>query len=301
MGGRPPEDHSADVARIEAQTAADARAAQAAEEAKKQKMFDQKIQGAFGTGIGDAESYFASQGLDPKQYLSQIRQKANTVRGNVPNLDANPGSYFSDLGQQVYDSEQSAERNRDLRGIDEYAPAGFETSRIGDKSAEDTIAAILGEQENTGGDYITNLLKRGVITTGGADAAHKNLVGQEATARSKLSELAKGIIESGRAGATDIAGKARTRASNEKLGDTFDPNTVGTDLSKYFADFFSGLGTKVRGVAPTNLFDTSGLANVAGASQGAGNNAFNPAAIAGIFNEDDKNKDNNPLGTTSPF
>jgi len=98
------------------------------------------------------------------------------------------------------------------------------------------------------GDYITNLLKRGVITTGGADAAHKNLVGQEATARSKLSELAKGSSSPvGRERQTSLASKRLVQ--HEKLGDTFDPNTVGTDLSKYFADFFSGLGTKVRGVA----------------------------------------------------
>lgn len=302
MGKGTPEDHSADVARIEAQTAADSRAQAAKAEAKKQQDFDAKMNSAFGSGISDAQGFFTQQGLDPRQYSSLIRQKANSIRGGVPNLDANPGSYFADLGQQIYDQEQAGERNRDLRGIDEYAGSGFETQRIGDTADDDYINEILGTQKQSADEYIQNLLDRGVVTSGGAAGARKNLEGQSAGAKSKLSELTRGILDSGRSGATDIAGKARTKASNQKLGDTFDPASVGTDLSKYFSDFFGGLGEKIRGVAPTDLFSTSGLANVAGASQGAGNTKFNPNALAGIIDDEDDDTDSNPFGgSTSPF
>ncbi len=300
MGKGAPEDHSAEVARIEAQTAADARAQAAQAEKVKQAQFDKKINSAFGTGISDAERFFSSQGLDPRQYKGLITQKANNIRGGVPNLDANPNSYFSNLGQQIYDEEQTGERNRDLRGIDEYADSGFETRRIGDDVDDDYINEILGTQKGTADEYIQNLLDRGVVTAGGAAGARKNLEGQSAGAKSKLSELTRGVIDSGRSGAVDIAGKARTRASNQKLGDNFDPASVNTDLSKYFGDWFAGLGDKIRGIAPTDLFSTSGLANVAGASQGAGNLKFDPNALAGIDEEDDDV--DNPLGTgTSPF
>jgi hypothetical protein len=299
MGGSAPPDNSAQVAQIEAQAARDARAEQAKAEALKLKQFNKKLAGAFGSGVSGAESFFGSQGLDPSQYSSKIRQRATDIRGGIPENDANPASYFADLGQQIYDQEQAGERSRDLRGIDTYAPAGFASKRIADTSADDLIQSILGTQQQTADDYISNLLNRGVVTGGGADAARKNLAGQVPTAKSRLSELTRGLLEKGRGGAEDMAAGLRTTAANQRLGDQFDPYAGSQDLSKYFDTFFSGLGEKVRGVAPTDLFSTAGLANVAGAAQGAGNQPFNPNALAGIFDDDEEKKDTTT--TTSPF
>lgn len=291
MGGSAPEDHSAEVARIEQQAAQENQARMDREAAKKQTDFDKRINSAFGTGISGAERFFTSQGLDPKKYGGQIRQGAADIRGGVPNLDANPGSYFANLGQQIYDAEQGAERNRDLRGIDTYAPAGFATSRIADTADDASINALLGEQQQTGEDYITNLLNRGVVTAGGADAARKNLAGQRPTALSRLSALGQGELEAGRGGAENLVNAGRTKASNQRLGDNFDPFALSGDLTKYFGDFFKNLDTNIRGKAPTDLFSTSGLANIAGAAQGAGNNAFNPNAVAGIFDQNNTDEE----------
>lgn len=293
MGGSAPEDHSAEVARIEQQAANEQRLREEQQQKVKQAEFDKRINSAFGTGTRGAENYFRSQGLDPGKYRSQITQGATDIRGGIPNLDANPQSYFANLGQQIYDAEQGNERNRDLSAINTIAPTGFSTDRISDTADDDIINAILGEQQQGGEEYISNLLNRGVVTAGGADAARKNLAGQRPTALSRLSTLGRGELETGRSGAENLVNKGRTTASNQRLGDIFDPYKVGTQLTDYFGNFFKDLDTNIRGKAPTDLFSTSGLANIAGAAQGAGNTAFNPNAVAGIFDDNTDDEENN--------
>lgn len=281
-GSDAPEDKSAEVAAIEAQTAREAAQQEQQRKAQERAEFDARLSSAFGSGVGDAESYFQSQGLDPKQYAPAIQRKANLVRGSVPIGDAAPGSYFANLGQQVYESEQEGYRGQKMRGLDEVAPTGFATKRIDNTADDALIEAILSEQMGAGDTYIRNLLDRGVITSGGYDAAKKNLDQQSPGARLRLNETGSGLIEGGRSGAENIANTARGRASNLRLGQQFDPYQTGSELGRFFTDFFSNLGTKFRATAPTNLFDTAGLAGIAGASQGAGNTQFNPMALAGV-------------------
>lgn len=281
-GSDAPEDRSPEVARIEAQTAADARAAAERKAAQDRADFDARLNAAFGSGVSDAESYFTSQGLDPNQYAGPISRKAQLAKGQVPVGDASPGTYFNNLGQQVYESEQEGQRGRYMRGLDDIAPSGFSSKRISDTSDDALIESILAEQMGTGENYIKNLLDRGVITNTGYESARKNLQGQSPGAKSRLAETGVGLIESGRGGAENIANAARSQASNSRLGQRFDPNDTGQQLNSFFQDFFNTLGTKFRAAAPTNLFDTSGLAGIAGASQGAGNTPFNPQALGGL-------------------
>lgn len=299
-GTKVPEDKSADVAAIQAKSEADARAEAAKQEAAKQAAFDQQMNSAFGTGIQSADDYFTQRGLDPKEYESAITSRANQVRSGVPNLAANPGSYFEGLGSQVFDQLQTGLRGTATRGIDKLAPTGFASTRIADTADDDTLAAILGDQEGKAKDYANNLKARGVVTDSGFKAAMDAILGQEAGARGKLTEIGNGILNTGRGDAENLANAARTRAGALNLGDQFDPNDTGKQLNDFFTSFFGGLGDKVRGAAPASLFDTSGLANIAGAAQGAGNTRFDPAAVAGDFTnpEDDPN---NPVQTTNPF
>lgn len=299
-GGKAPKDNSDKVAAIEQQAAREARVDAAAQEQKKQAEFDARMNAAFGSGITSADDYFTSRGLDPKQYQSDITNKASQIRSSVPNLTGDPGSYFSGLGENVFSSLQEGARGKAMRGVNSVAPSGFATSRIADTSDDATLAAILGEQEATGKGYIDNLKGRGVITDSGYAAALKNLMDQKPGAQGKLTEIGNGILNTGRGGAENIANEGRTRASNLNLGENFDPFAeIGGRLNTFFSDFFNNLGTTIRGQAPTNLFDTSGLANIAGAAQGGQNTPFDPQAVAGIF--DKQNVDDDLLQTTNPF
>lgn len=298
-GGSAPQDNSHKVAQIEAQAAREAREAEERRKAQERADFDARLSSAFGIGIDDAMQYFSSMGLDPDQYAGSISNYANQVKGSVPLLDSAPGTYFNNLGQQVFGREQDSFRNQMMRALDTVAPNNFATRRIGNDVDDAMIESILAEQFSTAEGYIRNLLDRGVITGGGFDAARRNLEGQRPGATSRLNEIGMGLIEGGRGGAENIANQARSTASNLRLGQQFDPYETGTDLNNYFMDFFNNLGTKFRAASPSSLFDTSGLAGVAGASQGAQNLAFDPKALAGITNQPEDEEEDSVFG--GPF
>lgn len=298
-GGGGGQDNSDKVAAIEAQAAREAREAAAAEAARKEQQFIANLNSAFGTGVQGAQDYFTMQGLDPSEYMNAITSRANAVRGTVPQGDLAPGTYFNNLGEQVWQMEQEAARNKAMRGLDSFAPTGFASKRITNDVDDEFINAIIEEQLQGGDNYIRNLLDRGVITGSGYTAAQKNLQNQRSGASARLQELGLGILEGGRAGAENILADARSSASNLRLGTAFDPYSYQGDVNNYFSDFFNNLGDKLRGAAPTNLFDTAGLAGIAGAAQGAQNTAFNPLALGGV-NTDDDEETSGPVAT-SPF
>lgn len=307
-GGSAPKDNSAEVARIEAEAAreqreAEARAAEEArvrkeqEEAAKLADFENRLGNAFNTGVSGAERYFQSRGVDPSLYSADILEEANQRRGSVPQLAGEVGSYFSGLGEEVYQSLTDALRGRTQRTLNEIAPEGFARSRITDTADDDIIASILAEQRGDAENYASRLRDRGVITDTGLSAALEDIGKQANRGQFTLSELGSGILEGGRGGALDIVNRGRSRASTLDLGDTFDPYAqTGTELNNYFTDFLTNLGDRFRAQAPTDLFDVSGLPVLAGAAQGAGNTAFDPKALAGLFDEEEEEEDTTNTG-----
>lgn len=292
MGGSsPPPDNSAEVARIEAEQARQAREEERrlAEEAR--ARFESSLSSAYSTGIDSARNYFAGQGLNADDYIGAITQAANSARSRVPDLDQSPGTYFENLGAQIFEQEQDAQRARALRGFDTFAREGFATRRITNDTDDPFLNAILEERRAEADDYVRNLLDRGVVTQSGYDAAIAELDGQRAGANARLQDIGLAELERGRGLLRDIASTGRSAASNLRLGDIFDPYSYQGDIDAAQADFFAGLGQNLRAASPEDLFDTSGLAGIAGAAQGAQNSEFNPNALAGIGAEDDAEED----------
>lgn len=301
-GGKAPEDNSHIVAQIEADAAREARAAEEARRQREEQRFNSSLEAAFNNALTDANQYFTQRGLDPNEYESLISQAASRAKGSVPFLDASPGTYFAGIGSQVFDNAEAADQGKFLRDISSFAPSGFETRRISNDVDDSFIDSILSERQGTAEQYIRNLLDRGVITNSGFSAAQNDLNNQAIGARSRLNEIGLGLLESGRAGASNIAADARSAATNYNLGEYFDPFEYQKQLNSHFEDFFGNIGNNIRAAAPTNLFDTSGLAGIAGAAQGAQNTNFDPGALAGYFaDEEQNNTDNNTQTSNTPF
>lgn len=318
-GGGAPEDHSAEVAQIQADAEEKARLAAEeerrrqeelakAEEAKKEQTFNSALTGGYQGAIQSAKQYFTSQGVNWQDYANAVRQQAQATRGTVPFLDANPGSYFTGLGQDVFNQEQEGYRTKSLNTLKQLFNPTFSTDRVADTADDDIINAILGEQKTEAQKYIDNLLARGVITDAGYQGALKNLENQSAGAKSTLSTLGTNLLTKERGDLDNLVTSAQQQASNLSLGDIFDPFSYKSKANKSIQDFLAGLSDSLRGAAPTNLFDTSGLANVAGAAQGAQNTPFDPNALAGVFdsmdNKDDEEKKTNAgsfAASGSPF
>ena len=284
-GGGVPQDKSAEVAQIQAQQAAEARAAEERKAAENKAAFESRLSSAYGTGIDSARNFFASQGLDPEEYMSGIQSAATSARSRVPELDGSPGTYFDNLGATVFEQLQEAARNKALRGFDSFAREGFAQKRIANDTDDPYLAAILEERRAAADDYARRMLDRGVVTQSGYTAAVNDLDNQRAGANLRLQDIGLSELERGRGQLRDIASTGRSAASQLRLGDQFDPYSYETDLSKAQADFFANLGDSLRANAPKDLFDTSGIAGIAGAAQGATNGAFDPDALAGIFDD----------------
>jgi len=297
-GGKAPEDKSDKVAAINAQAARDAQVTADAKAAADKAAFEGQLGNSYNTGISSARDFFTQRGLNPDDYMGAITSAANNTRGSVPQGDAAPGTYFSDLGDQVYKAQQAAEQNKALRAINSQFSDDYSTKRVGNELDDSAIAGILGDQKNTATQYVKNLLDRGVITQSGYNGALNNVNGQTAGAQSKLDTIGSGLLEGERTKLNNIINGGRSKASTLDLGDVFDPYSYQGTVDTDFTGWLGKLGDSLKAAAPTDLFSTSGLAGVAGASQGAQNTAFNPAAIAGIF--DDTKKDDTTQ-TTSPF
>jgi hypothetical protein len=272
--------------------ALNAQAAQAAE-ANRQAALRASWDAARGGAKTSASSYFSDRGLDPNQYGGAIDSAISDALSTVSPNDPTPGLYLKNIGQGVYTSAQDAAREKALRGANATFAPDFEMSRISNATDDPFIADVMKGQRGDADAYINNLLKRGVVTKTGYDAGVANLNNQDARVRSTLSDLGSGLLDTGRQGLTNIANRAKTNASTLDLGTNFDPSVYSKEADTSFNDFLSSLGDKLKAQVPGNLYDTSGLASVAGAAQGAQNLPFDPSALAGLITpnpDEDPNK-----------
>ena len=291
----PAKDNSVELAQMQ-QAAAEKAAAQERQDAADKATKLAALRSNAATGAkGSAESYFTEQGLVPGDYESQIQNQINQILSGISPDDPNPGAYFSNIGETAYGSAQDAQRNKYSRTLDTLFPANFETARISDTTDDPTIGAIDAEQRQSADAILRNMLARGVITDTGFTAGEAGLDKQEPGVRARLNEIGGTELATGRSKLTGIANTGRQAASTYKLGASFDPYSYGSQVDQAFADFMNNLGGSIRAKAPGNLFDTSGLASIAGAGSGAQNTKFDPNALAGVVDstDDEKNRLNN--------
>lgn len=283
----PPKDNSLELRQLEIEEERRRREEQAAKEKAERELFNSSLNSAFSTALDDASNFFAAEGLDPNDYISDITGAAQSARSRVPMLDSSPGTYFQNLGSQVFDRLQNAERSRAQRGIDSFAREGFATRRIGNDVDDPFLEAILEESFGDADAYARRALDRGVLTQTGYEAALRDLQKQRTGANARLQDIGLAELERGRGSLRNIATTARQNAQNLRLGDNFDVFGYQGDIDKAQADFFAGLAGNLQANAPEDLFNTDGLLGIGGAAQGAQNTAFNP--FAGEADEEDDN------------
>lgn len=274
-------------AALNAQKAADAKAQAAAEAkaAQDKAAADAANQlyrtNASGAARNSANQYFSNLGLNPADYSGDIDTKINEILGLSAPDDKDLGSHLSGLGESIYNSRQNAARTQALRGVDSTFAPDFERSRISDSADDPFLADINNEQRGKADTYIQNLFKRGVINQTGVQGAESNLDQQGAKVRTTLDDLGRGVLNSGRDQLSSIANRGRANASSLRLGQSFDPNTYKNEADTANTDFWSKFGDNLRSRIPSNLYDTSNLASIAGGAQGAQNLKFDPSALAG--------------------
>lgn len=297
----PPVDHSVEVKQMELEEARRQQEAQDAKDAQHKSDLLNLRNNARTSAGGNVNSYFASQGLDPTQYSSDINSYLDNVLSGINPEDENPGSYFKDAGSTVFNQLEAGARTKAGNDLDRIFSPSFETKRIPFTLDDPYLDSIEAEQRASADSIVKNMLDRGVITQSGYNAAESDLDKQSAGVKSQLNELGTTTIAGGQQKLKDVANQARQDAAGIHLGQTFDPTSYSADADQVFNDFINNLGTDIRAKVTGNLFNTTGLAALAGAAQGAGNTAYNPAAAAGVDQEDTTDEDEDKKSKESIF
>lgn len=285
-----------EAAAAKAQAAADAKAAQ-----DKADLLSLRTSSAAG-GTAAAKDYFSQQGLDPSQYATDIDSQISSILAGISPTDPNPGAAFQDVGARIYNQETTGAQARANQQLDKLFPGNFDTQRVNMQTVDPYIQGIDTEQRQSADAIIQNMLSRGVITPAGQSAAEAELDRQNPGVLAKLNEIGTGTVATEQQSLRDVANQARTQASTLKLGDTFDPNTYGSSADKQFSDFITNLGTTLRGkIGSANLFNTTGLAAIAGAGQGAQNLPFDPTAQQGVVDPNAQANQKQNTDTSSVF
>lgn len=282
-----PEDRSVELRQMELDAAEQARLREEAAQERRRQELAQLRTDAFTAGRGNVNQYLTQQGLDPNAYAGDIESEINRIMSTVSREDPNPGAYFANAGQSVYNTLEQGQRNRQGRALDDIFAPNFEMSRITDTMDDPFLASYEAEQRASADDIIRNMLNRGVITAAGSEAAGRDLDRQSAGVKARLNEVGTGQLAKGRSSLRDVANRGRSTAANLRLGQQFDPFSFSTESDRVLDEFIANLGNNIRASAPGNLFNTTGLAAVAGAGQGAQNTAFNPKAASGIIEDDE--------------
>ncbi len=267
----PPQDNSIQLEQMRqaeaqrAQQEADRKAAQA--KADFQKNLGTAVSGARNTG----RDYFASRGLAPDEYSSIIDSIIGDTRLKVPELDANPASYFgTDAFAAGLDNAQNVKRSNYTGKVNSTFAPGFERSLIADTADDAILESILGSQRGTALQSIDFNRKRGVLNDTGYDAVMKELTGQEGAARSTLTGIGDAILGKDRQNLLNIRGDAGTAASNYQFGmPEFDVNQYYTQAQSKAQNDIGGLEGAIRSsLGSTNLFDVPTLLQKGGTAQG---------------------------------
>lgn len=294
-------DHTADVNAANAARQAQEEQArrQADDERRRQEEdFARRRTEAGDTGRQSAMRYFTDRGIDPSGYGGDIEAEIQRALSSVASNDPAPGAYLQDIGKTVYGNKLNASREQALRGVNQTFTPGFERSRFSDTYDDPFIDTALKGQQEKADSYITNLLKRGVVTDTGAAGARTSLAGQDSRVRDQLDELGQNVLSTGRQGLTDVANRARGAASTLDLGGSFDPSKYAAEADQYYNDFAGKFGDKFKALVPNELYDTSGLASAAGISQGGQNTQFDPQALAGLASHDQAPAEEDPTNPT---
>jgi hypothetical protein len=241
-----------------------------------------------------ANRYFETLGYDPNQFSSDVDTRINEILGSTAEDDPNVGQYFKDIGDSIFQSRQTGARSQANRSLANTFGPDYEFQRVGDELDDSVIGDIYGEQRSKADSYIQNLFKRGVIGAKGVEGATADLDKQGSKVRATLNDIGGGILSKGRQNITDILNRARTSASTMPFGTNFNVGDYANQINRNYDQFVSTLGDQFRSKLPSdNLFDTKGLASIAGATQGAGNFKFDPKALAGVVGQDDEEQQRN--------
>lgn len=265
------DDHRAEIAE-QNRIAEEKRAATKLEADK--ASYQQRLGGAYAQAKDYGSSQLRNLGInDDYGIMSSYQTALDKAKSIVPELDANPGTYFgSDLWENTLSGVKTGQRNKLTKGYESEVPTGFESTYIPDTADDALIQNIINEQFGEAGEYLTRAQSRGTLNDTGYNTASRALGQQKAGAIERANQLGLGVLEQGRTSLKDIDKQARQGLSNWDFGDSYDPSSWSGKIKTGASTFTGGLEGKLRNAfGETEFFDPEALIAKGGKAQGAVN------------------------------
>lgn len=290
-------------ARIAEQQRIAEEARQATQRERDTQAFNTNLTSAMEGARGRAIQDITGRGLDANMFSNDIENMLNSIRGQVPQLDNNPGSYFANqnIADIVLGNATQNQRTQYSNQINNMFGNDFANQRVASTADDDIINAILGEQYNPALEQIQRAFERGTVNEQGFQTAMNALNNQKSTASANLQQTGGGLLQALRDQLSGVGNEARTAASNYQLGTTFDPTGYQTRADTIFNEGISGLEGNLRNaIGGQQFFDIGSILNQGRTSQGTANNNNRALFDAFAADEQDKNKQRG-LGTQGVF
>jgi len=256
------------------------------------------------TGARDrAYQDIAGRGLNADDFSSDIDRMLNSIRGQVPQLDTNPGSYFAnqDIADLVLNNATTNRRTQYGNQVNNLFGNDFANQKVASTADDDLINSILGDQYNTALEQVQRAFERGTINDQGFQTAMNALNNQKTTASANLQQTGGGLLQAIRDSLSGVGNEARNAASNYQLGTTFDPNSYVSRADSIYNEGIGGLEGNLRNaIGGQQFFDVGSILNQGRTAQGTANNSNR--ALFDAFAADQKDKDKQRgLGTQGVF
>lgn len=298
-GSSPPPDHSVELRQMDLDEQRRQEELQQQKDAQALADFNDRLNSSYTGALDAGKQSISSRGLEESEFLPLILSKLQSIKGSVPKLDASPGTYFEGAGDAALNQERDRRRSSFGSQFDKFANFGFDRNMIQDTLDDDTINAIIAEDEDRAINEANRARDRGSLNETGYKAATDSLGRQKFSINSRLQDLGAGVLEEGRNTLRNDASQGRQAAANYELGSTFNPLSYNDMINNDFTTFRNALAGRIRGkVGTAPLFDTSQLLNIGGAAQGAQNTKTIGDLITTGANNDDEERG---LGTTGAF
>jgi hypothetical protein len=307
MCGTPkaPKDNSLELEKMQQEE----RARNAAKE--EQRLATEKTEKttAFNTGLANAQNsartrlnqQFGSYGVDPQQFASLIDSSIADQTALVPQLDASPGSYFSDdwVGS-VLSNARNQQRNQYVGQASQQFAPGFADKYFGSNSDDSIIEEVLGGQRAGIISSLDSARARGSLTDTGYNAAMQRVNNDTAAGRATANTLGQGVLDRYREGLSTIGSDARNAAASYDFNTPFDIGTYNNRFQTTLNNYNSQLGGDIRtALQGQQFYDIGDILTDAGVRQGAVNPRTENAGI--LASRQQTRNSNRGLGGSGVF
>lgn len=266
----------------------------------RRSKFDSGLNSAYNKYGQESRDYFSNKGVDYTPYDAEITSALDKLKSSVPDLDANPSSYFRNVGEDIFNRHTTQNRSQWQNQFQSQYGSNYANTIFGDTADDALLDQIYAEQYQPASGFLTNALSRGQLTTAGYDYAMKNMANQASAAKSRLQSMGGDVLNTYRTGLRNIQDSANSAINSYQLGQNFSIDDWLGQMANKTSEYKNKLEGDIRSaVGSQQLFDPQSLLASAAAFGGATNAQGD--LTAAIMDTQKKKDESRGTGSTGVF